>query len=343
MSLFLVDIISALLYYSIKSLPSGVVAIVSKTRELILQELINSPDQYVSGAIISSRLGISRAAVSKQIKELRTRGYQIDALPNRGYLLKANPLPLDEKALARHGIIYKAAVDSTNHEARLLAEKGAPAFSTIVADQQLKGRGRLGRNWHSPPGSGLWFTMLLRPHDLNPAAVAPITLVTAAVVANLLHSLLNIPVQVKWPNDLLIRGKKTGGILTELKGEPDAIDYLVIGMGINVNQGADSFPQDLAGMATSLSLESGKQYNRTLLLIEIREVLLAAYQKFFREGFAPFRGLWLEHNTTLGKIVKVSWPGGEICGTACGLSKNGALLVKDSSGFTHTVNYGEIT
>ncbi len=309
----------------------------------VLEILRANRGKTVSGELISSSLGISRSAVWKQVKALREKGYRISARSRYGYCLEEEPDQLDQSALADMAIIYRESVDSTNLVAHKLAEEGAPGFTTIIAEQQLSGRGRLGRRWFSPSGSGLWFSIIFRPAALTPAAVSPVTLVTAAVLADYLSREFNLPVQIKWPNDLQVRDKKIAGILTEVKGEPDRIDYLIIGIGLNVNQKAADFSPEIATVATSLAIETRMKINRTELLINLRHVLLGAYSLFEKEGFAPFRQTWIDYNRTLGQIVKISWPGGSLSGLASELTDEGRLIVKDDYGQTHLVSYGEVS
>ncbi len=313
----------------------------SKTE--ILKMLKERSGQFFSGTTLSRKLGVSRAAVWKQINSLRSDGYTISSVTNRGYRLEAEPGTLDSKILENNNIIYKHSVDSTNYEARLLAESGARGFSTIVAEEQLQGRGRLGRSWVSPPECGLWFSILLRPGFLTPAEATPITLVTAAVIAGYFREKHNLPVKVKWPNDLLINGKKFGGILTELKGEPDRIEYLIVGTGLNISQTVENFPPDLRDKATSLYIESGISHNRTSLLLEIHKSLVDAYELFFREGFAPFYENWKKLSSTMGQEITIKWAGGTLSGKAVDLNDNGALIVIDSRGDRHQIHFGEIT
>lgn len=247
------------------------------------------------------------------------------------------------KIFAGKNIYYYPTVDSTNLAIRRLAKEGAPAYSIALAEEQLEGRGRLGRSWFSPPGSGLWFSILLRPQMLNPAGAASLTLVTAAVLAGHLNDHHNLDIKVKWPNDLLSDGKKTGGILTELKGDPDRAEYLVVGIGLNVNQRQSDFPAELRRQSTSLYMATGREINRFDLFLSLRDELLKAYPLFLRDGFTPFRELWKKNNTTLGQEVTLSWPGGKLEGKALDLTEEGALLIKDKDGQTHIVHYGEIS
>ncbi len=256
--------------------------------------------------------------------------------------LDTKPALLDLKNLESKNIYYFGTVDSTNLIIRRLAAEGAPNFSTAVAEEQQEGRGRLGRSWFSPRGTGLWFSMLLRPDISNRIDITPVTLVTAAVLANYFREVHNLPVLVKWPNDLLLSGKKIGGTLTEIIGIPDRPGYLVTGIGLNINQQEIDFPGELRLRATSLALESGNFYNRTELFLAIKETLEKAYRLFFSEGFPPFQKLWKKHSSTLGQDVTLSWTGGTMRGKALDLSKHGELLLQDEQGKIHTVNYGEL-
>ncbi len=239
-------------------------------------------------------------------------------------------------------IYYFNSIDSTNQAVRRLAEQDAAHFSIVIAEEQLAGRGRLGRSWFSPPYSGLWFSILLRPKLLTPPNAAQITLVTAVVIASYLRDHHGLEVKIKWPNDLLLENKKVGGILTELKGKPDHIEYLIVGIGLNINQQQSDFPTNLGLQAASLSTISGQLYDRTELFLSLRDDLIKGYGLFFSNGFNPFYHLWKKYTITLGKKVTITWPGGTLAGEALDLTEEGALLVKDSLGNTKIINYGEI-
>jgi BirA family transcriptional regulator, biotin operon repressor / biotin---[acetyl-CoA-carboxylase] ligase len=311
-------------------------------KEKILERLRSSPGEFTSGADLGRIFGLTRSAVWKQVQELRRDGYTISASPRKGYRLEEEPDRLDKKILALHNYFYHPAVESTNATARTLAEEGAVGGTVVIAEEQYGGRGRRGRHWFSPPGKGLWFSMLLRPSGIPPASAAPITLVAAAVLGQGLRRETGLNIALKWPNDLLLNGKKIGGILTELKGEPDRIEYLIIGAGLNINQRETDFPPQLRGTAGSLALAAGRVFNRTTLFLPLIAALEDASTVFFEEGFPRFRGLWIELNETLGKEIAVTWPGGTIAGTALDLDETGALLIKDRAAVVHRVNYGEI-
>jgi BirA family transcriptional regulator, biotin operon repressor / biotin---[acetyl-CoA-carboxylase] ligase len=311
-------------------------------RNSILEAMIRKKGEYISGAGLGSLFGISRAAVWKHISLLRQDGYEITARPRYGYRLVSLPARLDYKRFDLNMIHYYKTVASTNLTIHQLAAEGAPAFTTAVAEEQRQGRGRRGRNWFSPPESGLWFSFLLRPESLRPEDASAITLVTAAVLADSLNKHYKLPVQVKWPNDLLIDGKKLCGILAELRGDLQQIEYLVIGIGLNVNRNLSAFPLELQQLATSLSIERGSEINRTDLFLALHSDLAAAYRLFLEDGFTSFRQLWKKYNSTLGHEVTINSAGSAISGQALDLTSQGALQILDNSGVTHIINYGEI-
>ncbi len=311
-------------------------------RGTILEIIRNSSPQFVSGEYLSARLGITRAAVWKMMQALRGEGFAIEARPRKGYRLLSEPDRLPGDKLVALGIHYYKSVESTNAIARTLAEQGCPGKSVIIAEEQLDGRGRRGRSWSSPPGKGLWFSILLRPDRIAPGEISPVTLVTAVALARTLKRETGLPVTIKWPNDLLIRERKICGILTEIKGEPDHIEYLIIGIGINVLQERKDFPPDLRCPPSSLYLESGARTDRTSLFLLLLERLSSSLELFFQQGFAPFRAPWIELNSTLGRMVNLSWPGGGIKGRAIDLDCRGALIVEDNAGIHHYLNYGEL-
>ena len=242
------------------------------------------------------------------------------------------------------GIRYYPHLGSTNTEARRLAEAGAPGGTVVLADAQSAGRGRRGRSWHSPPGKGIYFSILLRPPEADPAAAAPLTLAAAASAARKLRECSGVQVSVKWPNDLLIGGKKMGGILTEGRTGGQALLYIVLGIGLNINHRAEDFPAELRGSATSLYLESGIAFERTALFLDLLKDLRRSLELFFKEGFAPFQPLWKEFSATLGSEVKLAGAGqGEIVeGKAVDLDAEGALLIEDNRGRRRRILCGEI-
>jgi len=311
-------------------------------KEIILEQLKSGSPRFVSGAKLSESLGLTRAAVWKYIRELRGEGYIISAVPRRGYRLEQEPDRLNIPDLAGRDILFYPTVESTNITARSLAEEGAAGGTVVIAEEQTRGRGRRDRQWISPPGKGLWFSIILRPAGFTPANAAPVTLVAAAAMAQELRRATGLKVTLKWPNDLLLDNKKICGILTELKGEPDRVEYLVMGIGLNVNHTEADFPPDLLPFAGSLALASGRVFNRTALFQSLLEPLRESCAHFFKQGFSGFRDIWIELSATLGREVTVTWPGGSIRGTALDLDETGALLLRDETGRVRRINYGEI-
>lgn len=238
------------------------------TREKLLEILKKKDGRWVSGEELSGILGVSRAAVSKHVSGLKNTGYRIESAPGRGYLLGEMPdllLPgeirhdLSTSVFGKRVFEYYEVTDSTNLRARQLADGGADEGSVVVAEEQTAGKGRKGRSWFSAGQEGICLSAILRP-PMSPAEASRITLTTAVAVAETLLSLTDLDVRIKWPNDILIHGKKIAGILTELSMEMDAVDYVVVGLGLNVNTPADHFADEVRPIATSLLIETGKGF-----------------------------------------------------------------------------------
>jgi len=244
--------------------------------------------------------------------------------------------------LNKRGVHYYPSLGSTSVELRRLAEEGAPEGAVVLADSQSAGRGRRGRVWHSPPGKGLYFSLLLRPQRSKAAEAAALTLVAAVSTARLLRKSSGAAVTIKWPNDLLVDRKKLGGILTEAKSEGTVLHYLLLGIGLNLNHQIDDFPIELRGRATSLALESSRTLERTPLFLSLRETLLEDCRLFFGKGFAPFQQPWKEMSATLGRTVEVALPGKMLRGKAVDIGSTGALLIEDEKGKRHHIRCGEI-
>lgn len=250
--------------------------------------------------------------------------------------------PYNPRLLETGGIFYYPITGSTNNVALRLAEKGAPQGTVVLADAQSAGRGRRGRSWHSIPGKGIYFSLLLRPSGTSPAEAAPVTLAAAAALARHLREITGLEITVKWPNDLLINAKKVGGILTEARADRQDLRCLVLGVGLNISHQAEDFPAGLRQSATSLYLESRQVFERTVLLIDLLKDLRLSLDLFFREGFAPFQPLWKELSATLGSEVKIAGLGSTLHGKAVDLDAGGALLVEDDCGQRHRIFCGEL-
>ena len=245
-----------------------------------------------------------------------------------------------ETQWAGGSIAFFEEIDSTNTAARQLGEAGAPEGTLVIADRQTGGRGRRGRQWFSPSGAGIWMTLLLRP-KLTPDKVSAITLVAALSVCRAIREETGLKTSIKWPNDLVVNGKKVCGILTEMSMNPDRIHYLVLGIGINVNQ--TGFSEDLPH-AYSLSMAAGHEFSRERIIARIWECFEEDYETYLRTGdMSGLKTEYEENLTNLGSKVCVLAPAGEWTGIAEGISDGGDLLVRDESGVLHTVNSGEVS
>ena len=304
----------------------------------------------VSGAELSQRFAVSRAAIWARIEELRTLGYEIEASPHRGYRLRSVPDVLHaDDLLSRLGntrvigrdIRVFQETSSTNDVVEKLARDGVPEGVVVFAESQTKGRGRLGRKWLSPAGRGLWFSVLLRP-NLRPQAATQMTIATAVAVARAIRQQTGLKPGIKWPNDILIQGRKTAGILTELSAELDHIKYLVIGIGVDVNVAPTEFPPDLRKLATSLRIEAGRPLNRADVAVAILRALDDDYARIAAGHFEAVANEWAEHCTTLGQPVTIHIGDRRIHGRAEALDEDGALLLRTEHGRLERIIGGDV-
>lgn len=304
-------------------------------RASILQLLRQNEAGFLSGEAISEKLSISRTAVWKHIRALKEAGYQIEAHPRCGYCLKKAPdklLPEEIKSrlaasMLGKEIYYFAKVTSTNTEAKKLAASGCPEGTVVLAEEQQGGRGRISRAWFSPPDKGIWLSVVLRP-ALSPYDIAKCTLLAAVAVYKAILRVSGVRTGIKWPNDILYQGKKLVGILTELNAEVDAVNYIVIGIGINVNIQSEEFPPELKSIATSVMAAAGKSISRLELTCAVLEELEKCYQEVLQHGFGAILKEWRSYSATLGHEVSVSGPNASFTGIALDIAEDGALLVK---------------
>ena len=309
-------------------------------RSRILELLRKAGEAYMSGEEIAGKLGVSRTAVWKHVKELREAGYKIKSRSRSGYTLEETPdclLPGEIKNGLRtrfvgKDIVFFEEVDSTNRVAKQLAQKGAAAGAVVVAEAQGKGRGRLERPYFSPAGKGIWFSVILRPHIL-PQEAPKCTLLAAVAVAMAMKR-FGLKAEIKWPNDILHEGKKLTGILTEMSAEIDRINYIVIGTGINVNMEEEEFPEELRDKATSLSIMKGERLPRVAFFQAVLEALDELCIVLEEDGFAPIIARWREYAVTLGQEVHVIGAIGKdsFDGRAIDIDEEGALLVETEGG-----------
>ncbi len=313
-------------------------------QEKILDFLKRKPD-YVSGDQISHRLGITRQALWKHIQILKDAGYDIVAVPHLGYKLISSPDRLVSFEVTRElntkfigkKIYYFGTVSSSMDVAWQLGIKGSCEETVVIAESQTKGRGRLGRNWFSPKYKGIYLSLILRPKIL-PNQMPLLTLMSAVSICEAIREKTGLTCQIKWPNDILIHHKKLGGILTELNAETDLSHFVVIGIGLNVNNDKKTL---LAG-ATSLKEQKKEEVNRLDLLQEILRKIEENYFVFQKKGGKPIIDKWRDWNITLGRRVRVVCQKQHIEGEALDIDIDGGLLIRNDSGLTQKVMTGDV-
>jgi BirA family biotin operon repressor/biotin-[acetyl-CoA-carboxylase] ligase len=302
----------------------------------------------LSGEELARRLECSRAAVWKHVAALRRAGYEIEARHARGYVLGAGPDRLGTAELAPHftgrwrEIVWRAELDSTQRLARERARAGAPEGTVVIAEAQTQGRGRLGRQWHSPPGVNLYCTLVLRPAR-SPAVVPQLALVAGVAVADAVRDAVGRPAQLKWPNDVLLDGRKVAGVLTEMEGEADRVTFVLVGIGVNVNLHPADFPPEISGSATSLRAAAGTRVDRAAFTARLLAALEARYAQYLAGGFAAIRPAFEATAFLTGRAVRVSGPEAAAQGRVVGVDDEGALRLEGADGTALRVLAGEVT
>ena len=303
-------------------------------KEEILR-LLRSADGYISGQELCNRFGVSRTAVWKAINQLKEAGYEIEAQQNKGYRLMAAPDLMTEAEIkslmhtdwVAKEVLYFDTIDSTNTKAQELAEKGYPSGTLVVADKQDSGKGRRGRSWVSPSGTGIFMTLMIKP-DINPNNASMLTLVAALAVAKAITSVTGEEAMIKWPNDIVVNSKKVCGILTEMNAQFDYINHIVVGIGINVHN--ESFPEEISQMASSLMIEAGgKRFHRAQIIAETMSYFEQYYDTFLKTQ--DLSALVREYDELLvnrNKSVRVLDPKEPFDGKAMGITPKGELIVE---------------
>jgi BirA family biotin operon repressor/biotin-[acetyl-CoA-carboxylase] ligase len=334
----------------------------------------------VSGAEIAEQLGVTRTAIWGHIEELRQLGYDIEAGPHSGYRLVSAPdvlhaddllarLAATQPLVGRDSVKPKSSVPiskvrdretftppkiigrdirvfeqttSTNDVIERLARDGVKEGAIVFAESQTKGRGRLGRAWMSPARKGLWFSVLLRP-DLRPQETTRLTVASATALRRAIQSETGLDPEIKWPNDILIRGRKVAGILTELSAELDRVKHVILGIGVDVNLSTNEFPAELRKTATSLKIETGKTISRPELATTILRELDHDYAHVCGNFFADVADEWEAHCTTIGRAVTIQIGGRRVRGRAESLDDDGALLLRTEHGHLERITGGDVT
>jgi len=318
-------------------------------KEQLLLHLKDNMDAWISGESLSRQLGVSRAAIWKQARNLKEEGYIIQSLPKKGYrLCEISDLLLPGEIRERLGnnlfggqqIYYYKELDTTNLKAKELASQGVPEGTLIIAEKQTKGRGRRGRSWFSPTGYGIYASMVLRP-SIAPTEISSITLMAAVSAAEALIALTPLNFRIKWPNDILLNDKKIAGILTEISSDMDIVDYLIIGIGMNINTPKDVFPPEIKETATSIFIETNRPFQRIEIFSEFLKIYENYYINFEKSGIEPIMERWKELANIVGQRIEVDVMGQKYRGDVVEI-ENGILILKDH-GRTYRIFSGDVT
>jgi BirA family biotin operon repressor/biotin-[acetyl-CoA-carboxylase] ligase len=319
-------------------------------KEKILKLLKDSGNDFVSGQKISDALGVSRAAIWKYINIIKEDGYEIEAISRKGYRILSAPDILTFEEVKNFlsteyigkNIIYYDSIGSTNSKAKELAEIGQEHGTVIISEEQTTGRGRLGRNWVSPKHKGIWISIILRPNIIT-ENISQITLLGAAAVQKAIMK-MGIKTSIKWPNDIVLNGKKVCGILTEMSGEINHINYLIMGIGINVNLEEDDIPIDLKDVATSLKLESGKYMDRKILLASVINNFEELYNDFVQNGdIKETIEVCRKNSMLIGKEIKLNNRGKVTMAKAIDIGDKGELVIENDKGVIEYIVSGEVS
>ncbi len=305
----------------------------------LLKRLQAAGNEPLSGQQIADELNISRTAIWKHINQLKEEGYEIETIRKKGYILKqaANNLdPAKIKALLEtthfgHTIFYEEVLESTQPTAHRLAQEGAKEGTLVICEEQTAGRGRMMREWQSQKGKGIWMSVILRP-DVPTHKAPQFTLVAAVAVARGIEDVTGVRPAIKWPNDLLINGLKCTGILTEMQSEPDLVNALIMGIGINVNHEQQDFPEEIQGIATSLKLQAKKEIDRAQLTARILFYLEHYSAEYVIEGFENIKKQWESYSCTLGQRIKATTLRDVLIGEAVEITDDGVLKIKLDNG-----------
>lgn len=316
-------------------------------KNLILEKLKQNKE-YTSGEELSKIFGVSRTAIWKHINILRKDGYNIESSSKKGYKLVETPdlldgreLILSQGQLIGREIIHFEEIDSTNNYAKKIANDGSPHGTVVVAEKQTLGRGRMGREWKSYNSEGLWFTIILRP-DLEPENIQIVTLAASVAVVEGIFETQGIVCGIKWPNDIILNNCKLGGILTELSAEPGHVNYVVIGIGINVNQDLCSFDDEIKNKATSLKIHTGIPVPRVKVLGSILTRFEDIYSTMLQGNTQEIINRWSRYSVTLGKAVTIKIKDIEYNGLAQSITSDGKLVVKCNDGTVREISAGEV-
>ena len=320
-------------------------------RDRVLSILLENQNNFVSGEDISQSLGVSRTAIWKTMVQLKETGFEIQSVPNKGYHLTAIPDRLESsliqyhlaaKVLGRNIEIHRT-IDSTNQRAKVLAQEGAVHGTLVVSEEQTIGRGRLGRSWASPARLGIWMSLILRP-SFPPEHAPRMTVLAGLAVTEGIHRITGLEAFIKWPNDIILNTKKVCGILTEMQADPDLIDYVVVGIGMNVNTTKAGFPPELRDSATSLKLEGKTTIDRCRLLAAVIDAYEEVYDIYVTTGdFSDIMKDYKKKCITLGRQIRVTGPTESFEGRAVNLTDDCRLVVETQTCENRIIASGDVS
>ncbi|MFC4557364.1 biotin--[acetyl-CoA-carboxylase] ligase [Virgibacillus kekensis] len=319
------------------------------TRNRLIELLEKNHQRYISGQSLSEILNISRSAIWKHMKELEKDGYEIEGVSKKGYRIVKSPDKVSENTIQwglktswlGKTIIHKPTTPTTQEVAHQAAREGAPHGTVVIADEQTAGKGRMARPWQSTKNKGIWMSILLNP-DILPVMAPQLTLLSATVLAESLSQLTSAEPKIKWPNDIFIQHRKTAGILTEMQAEQDQIQYVVIGIGLNVNQTEDDFQEALQSTATSLKIETGKNWSIKYIIQHILKNFECAYDSFLEEGFPAVKEKWESYGYRIGEQIRIRTRHKEWEATFLGIAEDGALLSRTENDGVRKIYSAEI-
>lgn len=313
----------------------------------ILDELYNKQGDYISGQKLSQILGVSRTTIWKNIRELTEQGYEIKAEGGKGYLLSdgcdvLNSYEIHKRISKNIEIHYVNSVNSTNNMAKNMAPHTQKDFSLIVAGSQSGGRGRMGKKFESDNEKGVWCSFILKP-EIQPEKALSVTIASSIAVCRTLEDVCDIKAGIKWPNDIIISNKKVCGILSEMSCETGVINHIVIGIGINVLQQKKDFPTDIHDKATSILMETGREFNRAKIIASLCYNMLEVFEHLKTGSINEFLKFWKDYTLTDGRRIKVFKNEKNIEMKALGIDDQGKLIVVDDKGNKSKFTSGEIS
>ncbi|MBB6219009.1 BirA family biotin operon repressor/biotin-[acetyl-CoA-carboxylase] ligase [Anaerosolibacter carboniphilus] len=317
----------------------------------VLETLKYNKGSFISGEELSNRLGVTRTAIWKHINQLKEEGYEIESVSRKGYRLMGEPdllnqhalqLELKTKTIGRR-IVHYDTIDSTNTVAKKIAAEGAEEGAVVIAEEQTGGRGRLGRQWVSPKGAGIWMSLVLRP-SIEPAEAAKITQIAAAAVTLAIRRVTGCEAGIKWPNDIILHKKKVCGILTEMGAELNSVSYIVVGIGINANVDVALFPEEVKRIATSIKDCVGNNISRKEIVLHILKEFEDLYLDFiYTKSIKKSVEICKAYSVTLGNTVKIINRDQTIIAEAVDLTEEGELIIRNQEGQMEKIISGEVS